>query len=276
MVKSHSPVEFTFWEQRRGHIYSTKGGWTIGKGISNQGYSMLEDLVGEASFFQVLMLNVTGKLPDVRLAQWLEAAFICLSWPDPRIWCNTIGALGGDARVSPLGSICAGTMASDSKIYGPGTTLDILRFITSAKEASLAGQSVCEFIEGQAKVKGRLMIPGFARPIATGDERVVALRTVASDLGFSSGPYLEVALEIESYLSKVYGESLNLGGYFGAFWLDQGLDHYHGYTIFSLCVNAGVHACYTEYWEKGAGSFLPLHCDDIEYVGVPERPVPCA
>lgn len=265
-----------FWNRNRGHIYSNKGGWTLGEGISNQGYSMLDDLVGKASFFQVLMLNVTGKLPDARLAQWMEAAFICLSWPDPRIWCNKIGALGGDARVAPIAAICAGIMASDSKVYGPGTVLDTLHFISAARSASLAGHSVCEFIESQARIKGRLMVPGFARPIATGDERVAAMQDVAEKLGFVDGVHLGVSYEIESYLVQQYGESLNLAGYLAAFWLDQGLDHYQGYIVFSLCVNGGIHACYTEYRDKSAGSFLPLKCNDIDYVGVPERPVPGA
>lgn len=265
-----------FWEHNRGHIYSNKGGWTLGEGVSNQGYSMLDELVGKASFFQVLMLNVTGNLPDARLAQWMEAAFICLSWPDPRIWCNKIGALAGDARVAPMAAICAGTMASDSKLYGPGTVLDTLHFIAAARSASLEGRSMREFIEQQARVKGRLMVPGFARPIAKGDERVAAMRAVAEKLGFVDGPHLGISYEIESYLVQQYGESLNLAGYLAAFWLDQGLDNHQGYIVFSLCVNAGVHACYAEYRAKIPGSFLPLRCEDIEYIGVPERKVPCA
>lgn len=264
-----------FWEQRRGHIYSNKGGWVLGEGISNQGYSMLDDLVGKASFFQVLMLNVKGKLPDVRLAQWVEAAFICLSWPDPRIWCNQIGALGGDSRAGPVASITAACLASDSALYGPGTVASTVCFLKKARVSIDAGQSLADFIETEARVKGRLFVPGFARPVATGDERVAAMQACADDLDFDVGEYLKLAYDMGDYLSSSCGESLNLAGYISAFMLDQGFSDEEGYRIFSLCVNAGIHACYTECRDKSAGSFLPLRCNDIDYVGVPERAVPC-
>ncbi len=263
-----------YWQRRRGQIYSRKGGWVLGQGVSNQGYSMMDDLVGNASFFQVLLLNVTGKLPEKRLSDWMESAFICLSWPDSRIWCNQLGALGGDARVSPVAAICAGIMASDSRLYGPGTVLDTLHFIARATKSLRAGHLVTDFIEGHAKHKGKILAPGYIRPIAIGDERVAAMQRVAENLGFEDGPHLTAAYRIQEYLSERYGESLNLAGYLSAFWLDQGLAPYQAYIVFSLCVNGGVHACYEEYQKNPPGSFLPLTCDDIEYVGVNERPVP--
>ncbi len=262
-----------YWQRRRGQIYSRKGGWVLGQGVSNQGYSMLDDLVGKASFFQVLLLNVTGKMPEKRLTDWMEGAFICLSWPDSRVWCNQIGALGGDARVLPSAAICAGIMASDSRLYGPGTVMDTLNFIDQATKSLLAGQSVADFIESHAKRKGKIMVPGYFRPIAAGDERVAAMQRVAVNLGFEDGPHLTAAYRIQEYLGKKHGESLNLAGYLSAFWLDQGLDQYQGYILFSLCVNGGIHACYQENHENPPGSFLPLSCQDIKYTGVKERPV---
>ena len=263
------------WERNRGHIFSNKGAWVIGRGIFNHGYSMLDDLVGKASFFQILVLNVTGRLPEERLAKWLEGTFICLSWPDPRVWCNQIAALGGDSRATPVASVAAACLASDSKLYGPGTVASTVKFFKTAMLALGRGKSVVEFIEDEAKLKGRLLVPGFARPIATGDERVAAMQAYADELGFEEGAYLKMANEIEAYLGSHYGESLNFSGYMCAFLLDQGFRAIEGYRICSLCVNAGALACYSEYGDKTAGSFLPLRCDDIEYIGVREREVPC-
>ena len=45
-----------FLDQRRGKIFSKAGGWFPGKGVFNHGYSMLDDLVGEKSYFQILVL----------------------------------------------------------------------------------------------------------------------------------------------------------------------------------------------------------------------------
>jgi citrate synthase len=273
---SDSLEHIAFLNKHRGVIRSNKGGWIIGQGISNQGYSMLEDLVGKVSFFQVLVLNSTGRLLDERITQWIESAFICLSWPDPRIWCNQIGALGGDARISPVAAVCAGTLAGNSRMYGPGTLSKIIPFLISAMQAVSAKESVQSFIEGRAKIKGRLVIPGFARPIATGDERVAAMQAVADQLDFEIGPHLEIAYAIESYLQQQYGESLNLAGYICGFLLDQGFTLEDVCLVLSLCINGGIYACYAEYRDKSAGSFLPLRCDDIDYTGVQERPVPCA
>jgi citrate synthase len=248
----------------------------IGQGVSNHGYSMLDDLVGKAGYFQVLVLNVIGKLPEKRLTDWMESAFICMSWPDARIWCNQIGALAGDARVSPVAAVCAGTLAGDSKMYGPGTVLAAVDFIATATREIEAGQSVASFIAARATVKGRMMAPGYGRPIASGDQRVAAMQRVAEQLGFTVGRHLATAFAIESYLLDSMGESLNLAGYMSAFLLDQGFQGFEGYVIFSLCVNGGIHACYAENRAKPAGSFLPMRCADIAYAGFAERAVPDA
>ena len=46
----------TFWDQRRNIIRSRKGGWIIGKGIYTYGYSLIDELVGKVSYFQLLLL----------------------------------------------------------------------------------------------------------------------------------------------------------------------------------------------------------------------------
>ena len=52
------------WDKNRKTIHSRKGGWKIGDAIYSHGYSLMDDLVGEVSYFQVLVLNITGKLPS--------------------------------------------------------------------------------------------------------------------------------------------------------------------------------------------------------------------
>ena len=264
-----------YWDERRGIIRTRKGGWVIGKGVNSHGYSLLDELVGVASFFQVMMLNVTGKLPELRLAKWLEATYICLSWPDPRIWCNQIGSLGGTVRTSPVAAICAGTLAADSRIYGQGTALSVTRFIASAFEKKKQGYSIEQIVEAQRKGLGQsLEIPGYARPIAKGDERVEAMERVTDMLGFTIGPHLRIAYELDDYIRRNYGESMNLAAYMFSFLLDQKLTVDEIYRVCSLLVNGGIHACYAEAADRPPESFLPLRCDDIEYSGKPERKVP--
>jgi citrate synthase len=264
------------WDMYNGVFRTKKGGWTITNGIITHGYSLLDDLLGKISFFQLLILHVTGKLPERRLADWLEAAYMCLSWPDPRIWCNFIGSLGGSARVSPVSAICAGTLAADSRIYGVGTLKICTKFIVSALTKYDEYESAEGYIEKHCNKGGKLITPGFARPLAKGDERVEAIQNVVAALHFEDGPHLKLAYEISNYLVAQYDESLNFAGYVSAFLADQGFSPDEVERVFSLWVNGGVHACYSEASENVPDSFLPLRCDDILYAGVEERRVPDA
>ena len=264
-----------FWDNKRGVIRTKKGGWIIGKGVNSHGFSLLEDLVGQVSFFEVMILNVTGKMPEQPFAKWLEATFICMSWPDPRIWCNYIGTLGGTVRTSPVAAVCAGTLAGDSRMYGPGTVNAVTEFISESLQKRTRGYPVEQILAEQREgSKKRFSFPGYARPIAKGDERVGAMQRVATALGYKIGPHLQLAYDIENVLMEQYGESMNLAGYMMSFMLDQEYSQTEIYRLVSLCVNGGIHACYAEAADSAPESFLPLRCDDIEYSGHSERSLP--
>ena len=266
----------TYWEARRGVIRTKKGGrWLPGTGVTSHGYSILDELVGRVSYFQLLIMHVTGVMPEKRLADWLEAIYISLSWPDPRMWPNQIGSLGGTMRVSPVAAVCVGTLASDSGIYGPGTIVNSTEFITQALRLQGEGCSVEEIVEKHGRgPNGKLRAPGFIRPFAKGDERVVPMQGIAEALGYPIGPHLSLAYAIQDYLYEHHYESMNLAGYIVAFLSDQGFSVAEIYRVCSLCVNAGVMACYAEAADHPPESFLPLRCEDIDYCGKPERRVP--
>lgn len=264
-----------FWDERRGKIQSKKGGWIIGEGIFNHGYSMMDDLVGKVSYMQLVILNATGRLPDRLVADWFEAAHICLSWPDPRIWCNQIGALGGTTRTSVVAATTAGTLAADAKRYGTKTILGGIQFIQRALFEYKNGNSVEEIIENECnKHNGKPNIMGYARPLAKGDERVVAMERYQKKLGFSVGEHMQLAYQIEKILMMNFDESMNINGYMSAFLSDQGYTDVEVYRILSMWVASGVTACYVDTRDKAPDAFLPLRCADIEYTGKLARPVP--
>jgi citrate synthase len=241
---------------------------------------MMDDLVGKVSYMQVLVLNATGRLPERAVADWIEAVHICMSWPDPRIWCNQIGALGGATQTSVVAAITAGVLAADAKTYGSKPLLQGVRFIQDALQQQHAGASAAEIVAGEcAKYRGKPNITGFARPLAKGDERVVAMERVQKGLGLPAGEHLRLALQIEDVLLRGYGESMNINGYVSAFLSDHGYTAEEIYRIFALVVNSGITACYVDTQGRLADGFLPLRCVDIEYTGklarsVPERPNP--
>lgn len=264
-----------YLDQRRGKIISNTGGWFPGKGVFSHGYSMLEDLVGQKSYFQILILNATGKMVERPFADWVEAIYGCLSWPDPRIWCNQIGALAGSARTSVVTATAIGCMATDSRTYGVYPLIEGVDFIQGAFIKLQKGMSAVEIVnEVVAAHKGKPYIVGYKRPIAKGDERLETMEAVARTLGFNDGPHLLLAYEIERVLLEQFDEGMNINGYMSAFLADQGFSSQEVYQMFSLLVASGVTACYLDTYNQPPNSFLPLRCEDIDYQGVPRRLVP--
>lgn len=262
-------------DKHREKLIERNGGWVVGEGVFSHGENLLQGLLGNKSYFHLLMLNATGQFPEDKLCQWLEASFICLSWPDPRIWCNTIGAYGGSARATVLASTVAGILGSDSSMYGTGFYPVLVKYLEEMLVLHKQGMSAEEIVDQEvAKTKGRVKMLGFARPIAKGDERVVEMLAYAKKLDFVNGEYITLALDIERYLLEKYDESLNIGGYIACFLLDQNFNAQQIYNLLAIYVNSGITACYQAELEKDEGHFLPMRCDDISYIGVQPRELP--
>jgi len=265
----------SFWDKRHGVIFSRKGGWRIGEGVYCHGYSMMEDLVGKASYFQVLILNATGHLPEKRLADCVEALFICLSYPDDRIWCNQIGSLAGTMQASAVAGVSAGVLAADSYHYGVGPIIAGAEFIIEAMVLERAGKSIEDIVMAKARRPGsKPKITGYARPVASGDERIPAMERVVAGLGFVPGDHLQTAYRVSEFLQERFNETMNINGYGVAFLADQGFSPMDIYRMFSISVNSGVAACYNEAAASPSESFLPLRCCDMDYQGHPPRELP--
>lgn len=272
--ESQNP-DLSFWEKQRGYIHTKIGGWVIGEGVYCHGYDMMADLVGKVSSCQVLLLNITGRLVERKVADWLEAYFICNSYPDARIWCNQIGSLGGALRSSPVASTCAGVLASDSRMYGPGSALAGIELSRNAVEKKRKGLTAEEIVESyQRTPQSPPVIVGFSRPVAQSDERIEAMERVTEQLGFARGEHLSLAYEIQDIMQQKTNEGMNLLGYSAAFLCDQKFTPQELYRIVSIAVHSGVLACFAEAADKPPESFFPLHCDDIDYQGSSPRAVP--
>lgn len=266
-----------FWDRDRGKIRTRKGGFVMSKGtVYSHGYRLLEDLMGNISYFQLLILNATGRMPERRVADWLEASFFCISYPDARIWCNHIGSLCGTMQTTPIAASCAGLMATDSRLYGPLSVVNSATFITDALAMKKKGVRVEEIVENlpRRRPDGTLMIPGFNRPVASGDERIPLLEKLTQGLGFKNGAHLSLGYEIEAVLSEKYNEVMNSGGYRAAFLCDQGFSIKDIYRVLSIYMNVGITACYSEAADHPGESFFPLRCDDIDYQGHKPRKLP--
>ncbi|VUD56374.1 hypothetical protein TDB9533_02029 [Thalassocella blandensis] len=272
MKTSHDFVQEL--DARRGKIISQTGGWFPGKGVYSHGYSMLEELVGEKSYFQILILNATGKLVSSELAQWMEAVYGCLSWPDPRIWCNQIGALAGVARTSAVTATAIGCLATDSRAYGVMPLMEGVGFIQEALLRHRQGMSAEDIVKDATSARGgKPFIVGYIRPIAKGDERLEVMEQVSQKLGFAEGEHLTLAYAIEKVLMEKFDEGMNINGYVSAFLSDQGFTAQEIYQMFAMLVASGVTACYLDTKQQPSEYFLPWRCDDVQYTGPEKRSV---
>jgi len=265
----------SIWDHNRGVIRSNIGGWIIGEAVYNHGYSMMDDFVGKLSYMQVIMLNATGRIPSRKFADWVEATHICMSWPDPRIWCNQIGALGGSNRTSVLAATTAGLLANDSRQYGTKPLIAGVNFIKLAMEQYESGSTVEDVIDNEcAKHAGKPYLMGYARPIAKGDARIPAMERVQEELDIEVGVHQKLGYDISERLEQKFGENMNFNGYLSAVFSDHSYTAEEVYRLYTVLVFSGVTACYVDTIQKPAETFLSLRCDDIDYQGKLPRPLP--
>ena len=263
------------WDKNRAVIRSSIGGWKVGEAVYSHGYSMMDDFVGKLSYMQMVMFNATGRLPGRNIADWFEQIYICMSWPDSRIWCNQIAALGGTNRTSVVAATCAGILANDSRTYGGKTIFQGIRFIQSALLQLQEGDSVENIIENEcAKHGGKPHIMGYARPIAKGDERIPVMEEVQKSLEIPFGPHQRLAHAISDTLQAQFDESINFNGYTAAVLADQNYSPMEAYRISGLAVSSGVTACYVDTMDKPSESFFTQRCSDINYTGKALRQLP--
>lgn len=276
MLSKNKTVDVSFWDKHREKIFSSVGGWFGGKDVDIRGYSMVNELLGHVSYMQVVVLNATGRFIDEKLSKWLEGNFIGMSYPDPRIWCNQIGALGGSARTSVTAATVAGTLAGDSRAYGGSkTSLQGINFIQGALKDFNAGISIEDIVAKVQKNRNKQpIITGYARPVDKNDERIKPHEVMTKKLGFEIGEHLSLAYKISEYLQKQYNLGMNIGGYSSAFLSDQGFSAEEIYNIKCIVVSSGVTASYVNSLNRPTDSFLPLRCDDIEYTGHKLRKFP--
>lgn len=257
-----------YWDDRNKHIFSQVGHWQGGVDVTIEGYSLMNELMGNVSWIQLVVLNATGKLPSRAVADWIEVCFMGLSYPDSRIWCNQISAYAGDTNTSVVAAASSAILAADSRAYGGSQARYLsMAFQDKAFKQFEAGNSMADILMGAKFTKGKPIITGFARPIDREDERLVPFAKIQQELGIEVGPYLRFAKELSTYLDTHYNLSMNCGGYASAFLLDHGFTPEEGYKLSAFAVISGAVACFRNLEGQPSNSFLPLKCNDVEYQG---------
>ena len=260
--------ETKYWDQRNHQIFSQVGHWEGGVDVNIHNFSLMNDLMKNASLMQVYILNATGKYVEKNIADWIEVNFMGLSYPDSRIWCNQISAYAADTNSTSAASVGAAILSTDSRAYGGSqTTYSCMKFLAAAYRRFTEGEMLSSIISDEKIKNGKPIIVGFARPIDRDDERLKPYEFMQKKLSIEEGNYLMFAKKLSEYLDNQYSLTINSGGYASAFLLDQSFTPTDGYNIKAYAVASGAVACHRNLVLAPPNSFLPLKCADVEYVG---------
>jgi hypothetical protein len=228
--------------------------------------------LGDMRWLDLYLFGITGRRfapPKLRL---LEAMWTYTSYPDSRIWNNRVAALAGTARSTGNLGITAALGVSEAKIYGQGPTYRAIDFLVRLRAHLEAGGDLGARVEKELSEHGS--IAGYGRPLAAGaDERIAPLLRLARSLELADGPHLKLAYAVGEYLSSSgrARQRMNCAGFIAGLSADIGLSPREHYFFLFPAFLAGMVPCYMDAAERTEGTFLPLPCDGVAYVGVAKR-----
>ncbi len=272
-MSSSESKPFHYWSERRHKIKTDIGQWHAGVDVTVRGQSLLHNLIYEINAAQLQVLNITGRIIDERLAQWVEKIRFLMAYPDSRLWCNFLASLAAVQGASPVAGAVLSFLAADSKAYGSQVQSIIIRTIEQLYATYERNQDFAEVVALFPLREGIPVIPGFFRPICRADERLAPMQKITAQLGFDDGKYVQFVMGFSQYLEAQYQCALNSAGYCCAFLMDQNFSADEIYAMTASCVETGALACYFDHIEDQENGFLPLHCDDIRYTGPELRPL---
>lgn len=249
---------------------TSMGAWYPGDRVVLRGKDLLHDFK-DVTWMALLLYGITGRIFSKKHALLFEGMWkICASYPDPRLWNNRVAALAGTVRSTGALGVGAATAVSEASIYGRRPDVRAFDFLLRSKAKLDEGADLKGLIV--AELKKYRVVPGYGRPVVRRDERIEPLMAMATKLGFSAGPHVKLAFEIEETLLKGrWRQQMNIAALAAALSADQGMSRseYYQYTV--LAFSAGMFPCYLDALEKPGGAFFPLRCSRLKYAGKGRR-----
>lgn len=210
-----------------------------------------------------------GVVPDHSEKQLFAAIAAIISAADARIWPIKLGRI-----VATLGNPLAGVAASFAASEG----LTALGPWTAKLSAEFQQGMLGEVDRGltiDAAVQSARHFVGWGVPLRKHDERYQRLHEEIVRLGRSERKFWRFHLELCDVIRRTRGIEPNISAGIAAALLDVGImsPMKIGVLATSLCVHIfAAHA--VESAEQGYEAYRSLPRDDVEYIGVPPRPVP--
>lgn len=230
-------------------------------------FSELEDF----SWLKLLLFMITGREFEANALALLDKIWaLTISYPDPRVWNNRIGALAGTVRSTGSLGVGAGSAVSEAKIYGGQANIAAIDFIKECVIRIEAGETLEEIVRNELKINRAIY--GYGRPVANGDERIAPIKKIMEANGYANGKHVQLAYEIENFLmSGRWRLQMNITGLAAAVGADMGFSVKEYYLWLVNGFNAGITACYADALGKEEGALFPLRCERIAYQGIANR-----
>ncbi|MET1253628.1 hypothetical protein [Aliikangiella maris] len=222
------------------------------------------------SWFELNLYGITGReFTEVQL-KILNYIWRSTSYSDIRIWPNRIAALAGTTRSTALMSIVGGLSSCDAELFVTQPLVNCLvMYQKMEKLLTIHGQSL-EFLI-QQKLDSNETIFGFGRPITSVDERVPHFVSYLNRLGCDKGFHFKLAFKIEAILKAKKNIQMNIAALYSAVLADLEFNKTELSLFVSLLVVAGMPPCYLDAQKKPPGTFLPIKCSDINFVGEKDK-----
>lgn len=252
------------WETRMGKSFP-------GERVVYRGKDLLQDLKN-LSWMQLYMYGITGRLFTEQQAKLFEGMWsLSTSYPDPRLWNNRIGSLAGTVRSTDKLSLSAALAISEASIYGGRPNIRSINFLIHTKKKLDKGDHLQEIIDEELKTNR--VIFGYGRPIANReDERIAPMLKLAKELYLADGPHTQLAFEVENILLQGrWRMRMNVTGLCAGLSADLGLTEREHFMFTAPCFTAGIMPCFIDASEQQEGTFLPIPCKRIQYIGVSRK-----
>lgn len=237
----------------------------------------LDELMGQASFGQMVYLLLKGELPSPQVGRLMEA--ILVSSVDHGVTPpSTLAAITAASTGAPVNAALAAGILSINRHHG-GAIEDCMKTIGRVKE-TMAGSGLN--VDQAARVvtadlrAAKKRLPGLGHRLHTDDPRTRRLFALAEEWGLA-GEAVTILRALEAEVAGSTGKALpiNVDGAIASLLLDLGFDPALGNAFFIMARLPGLLAHIEEEYtrQKPMRTISPK---EYEYDGPARRPLPAA